>query len=696
MKISIRIVLRMILSIGVSLLVLALLMGLVTGGADAQDKPRIMAVLGRTSLLFVGFYFGFALLQAFFRAVRYRMLIRAAGEAGVPGIFHTGLVTLTRNMLVDLLPARLGELSYIGMMNKGYNVSGKACVSSLGISFLFDFIALLFVIGGVLTYQLLTASLQTWLVSVLIVLAVAVLVMVAAVFAGIKIATKMLRGILGSLAGKGFTGKLVAFMESIASAVETSRRAGVMGKVLLLSLCVRLAKYVGLYLIFQAVAGPSFPSLAGAGFGRVLCSLLSAEAGASLPVPAFMSFGTYEAGGTLALTLLGFSAEVSKVAMLCIHIWSQAADYLLGGAGFVVFVILTGKGRVPRAAVTGTRRSCAMAAAAAAVLAAGLAFLGLQYRKTQKMGALAPPDSGVALETPARDREAVKSVAGGVEGFVVWSSNRYGNHDILMLSLPGMEIRRLTTNPHVDYYPRISPDGKRIVFARSRITWVSQRNPVPWDVYLLDIETGAERRIAEYGNTPTWSHDGGTVYFERKGAQFVALDLESGRESVLFESGAGSVPADTVLQTPDFSGAEQAMAVTLRKAKRGTAVFYLDDRIVVVGGGCQLGWMPPASRLCYVDKGGRQKNAIYTFDLEKRKRSLLLDLQGGLSHEYFPRFSADGRFLVCGASSGARGQHEHDTGDYEIFMWKAGTPPEDAVRLTHHTGNDCWPDIFLK
>ena len=70
-----------------------------------------------------------------------------------------------------------------------------------------------------------------------------------------------------------------------------------------------------------------------------------------------------------------------------------------------------------------------------------------------------------------------------------------------------------------------------------------------------------------------------------------------------------------------------------------------------------------------------------------------LDLPGEFSHEYFPRLSRDGRLLVFGASAGG---HEHDTADYEIFAWEPGTPPDAAVRLTYHTGNDCWPDIWLE
>ena len=69
-----------------------------------------------------------------------------------------------------------------------------------------------------------------------------------------------------------------------------------------------------------------------------------------------------------------------------------------------------------------------------------------------------------------------------------------------------------------------------------------------------------------------------------------------------------------------------------------------------------------------------------------------MDLPGEYSHEYFPRLSRDGRYLVWAAS---REGHEHDIADYEIFLWRMGDPPKDALRLTHSPANDRWPDIYL-
>jgi hypothetical protein len=48
--------------------------------------------------------------------------------------------------------------------------------------------------------------------------------------------------------------------------------------------------------------------------------------------------------------------------------------------------------------------------------------------------------------------------------------------------------------------------------------------------------------------------------------------------------------------------------------------------------------------------------------------------------------------LIYGASTGG---HEHDTADYEIFLWPISSPMSSTVRLSYHTGNDNWPDVFL-
>jgi hypothetical protein len=69
-----------------------------------------------------------------------------------------------------------------------------------------------------------------------------------------------------------------------------------------------------------------------------------------------------------------------------------------------------------------------------------------------------------------------------------------------------------------------------------------------------------------------------------------------------------------------------------------------------------------------------------------------MDVPGRRSHEYFPQLSSDGQWMVWGITQ--RG-HDHDLADYEIYLWHVGDAAEGAVRLTYHSGNDRWPDIFI-
>ncbi len=682
-----RHVIRLVVSGAISLLVLALLFRLVGGGGGAVGPAALLGALRRLAWPLVGVYLLAQLLQAWLRAARYRLLLLGSGDAQVPAPRHLYLVTLTRNMFVDLLPARAGELSYVAMLNRGYRVPAAACVSSLTVSMLFDFVALLLVL--VLALSGLARRAAPLAAAVLLV----VLVGVGwwGLFRGIAFFARQARRLAPALCARRPAAAVLGFLDRLAAAITAVRRSGRLPAVLGLSAAVRAAKYGGLYFLFLGVTRALWPELAGASPWAVMVTLIAAEGGASLPVPAFMSFGTYEAGGLAALSALGFPPEDSAVALIAMHVVSQAVDYSLGGLALVLFTLTTGR-RAPRP--PGPRpsrgRFVAVAALAAAVVASAAA-LGWEWRRVRRLGAWRPPARGAPVADPRGARRA-EDATGGIAGFLVWSSNREGNHEILRMDFPGGAVRRLTDHPHADTFPRVSPDGRRVVFCRSQLEWVSQRDPLPWDVYALDLESGAERLLARDGNTPTWSEDGGTVYFQRNGGRFVAHETATGTETVLFESGRDPVPAGVQLQTPDFDARSGRLAVTWRGARRAGMVLGTDGTARRIGGGCQWAWSPARDYLAGIGHGGRRQNAVYRADPETLVSRPWLDLPEPYSHEYFPRVSNDGRWLALGAA--AEG-HEHDTADYEIFLWRIGTPADEAVRVTFHTGNDNWPDLWV-
>jgi hypothetical protein len=75
---------------------------------------------------------------------------------------------------------------------------------------------------------------------------------------------------------------------------------------------------------------------------------------------------------------------------------------------------------------------------------------------------------------------------------IVWASNPSGNHELGLRDVREQTVRRLTRDPHVNFFGRFSPDRTRIVFVRSQKEWVSFRDPTAWDVSLIRVNgTGA-------------------------------------------------------------------------------------------------------------------------------------------------------------------------------------------------------------
>ncbi|MBN2144855.1 MAG: PD40 domain-containing protein [Candidatus Aureabacteria bacterium] len=303
-----------------------------------------------------------------------------------------------------------------------------------------------------------------------------------------------------------------------------------------------------------------------------------------------------------------------------------------------------------------------------------------------------PPQTEPVLKNTGeigRLRNTVKNL----KGFIVWSSNRTSNHEIWLMTLPDLFLKQLTHHPNADTFPRISRDGTRILFCRSHKENASQRDAVPWDVYIMDIKTQHEQLMAKDSFAPSWSNKGEKIYFEKEVTQFWEKDLQTGEEKMLFKSGMPPVPGNIRLESPSFNEKEQMLAVTLRGSMRRQMLFSLKGEKKDAGGGCQIAWSPKGDYLYYVDKGGKKGTSFYKLVPGTGEVISWFDSPGAYSHDYFPSVSFDGNYLVYASSEGG---HEHDRADYEIFLWKINSDPYECVRVTYHSANDCWPDMWLE
>ena len=676
-----KIVPHLMLATGGSLLILGgMYYAASHAGHNISPTQLIDAIKSSSFSMFLAYAVA-SILGLVFRAWRYRVLLKASGEDKIPGNKAMILITAVRNMTVDLLPARLGELVFVGLLRKQAGTRISSGLSALLFATLLDVLILApitIAIGLMVGFP----TKQPYL------LALIALFVVLAFAIGIKFILPLLDKwfVRWAASSNRIVSKFFSFIASISDAVESTMQAGVLTRVIVLTFAVRIFKYAGLLFLFFGLTQANFPDLSDMPSVKVLGAMIASEMTASLPIPSLMSFGSWELGGMTVLAFFGALPHAALVTLLGVHIQSQAVDYGIGIAAFLALLVMVKTQRGE--ASSGRHRSniIGLVFIVIAMLAAWFAINAVpEKRAASELGLLQVNRPGDAPLPAWIDQ---------TDGFIVWSSNRTGIHNIWMMNLPDMSIRQLTDSSHTENYARISPDGTRVAFARSHEKWQSLRDEKPWDIWMLNIETGEEQRVAKWGQSPSWSPDGTSIIFKRDPGKIISVNVFTLEELVYYESGTDDFLNSKVnLSTPSM-GESDRLAFTYRNRGQPTNIIRdaKGEFSVVHRDACQVQWAPSGDFVTYVQKGGRQTNQIMRYDPATQKKTRLLDLPGDFSHEYFPRLSADERYMVFAASNDG---HEHDLADYEIFLWPLGAAASEAVRLTFDANNDSWPDIWL-
>ncbi|HYO80994.1 MAG TPA: winged helix-turn-helix domain-containing protein [Bryobacteraceae bacterium] len=118
---------------------------------------------------------------------------------------------------------------------------------------------------------------------------------------------------------------------------------------------------------------------------------------------------------------------------------------------------------------------------------------------------------------------------------ILFKSTRSGGHEAWMAAADGSNLRQITqANGLGD--PRLSPDGKQIVFDRGE--------DGNGDIFVADVETGVMRRITNHPATDgnaRWSRDGHWIYFnsDRTGRQEIWKVRPSGQDAVQVTQNGG-------------------------------------------------------------------------------------------------------------------------------------------------------------
>jgi uncharacterized membrane protein YbhN (UPF0104 family) len=275
-------------------------------------------------------YMGLALGGAVLRAWRYTLFL-APQSIRRRDILMT---TFIRNSFVDLLPARLGSLSFIYVLTKRLNFSFEKATSAFVASFVYDFLTLgpflglaLIAVGG----SVAPLSGTALYAAAGIFFAVCLIVLIRLPFffgIGVRIfeAVLKLAGRRNSQRGLSALSKLEATRACLE--VIQEKKLGI--PFFILSLGVRAAKYVSIYFLLFGLLRSLHFGFGDISFWKLILGITGAEMTSVLPVKGLAGFGTWESAWAIAFGLMKYEPRISILSGLGVHLVTNVFEYALG------------------------------------------------------------------------------------------------------------------------------------------------------------------------------------------------------------------------------------------------------------------------------------------------------------------------------------------------------------------------------
>jgi uncharacterized protein (TIRG00374 family) len=324
-----------------------LFLGLVVAGAifsylfQHVTLEEVLDLLRNANRPAIGAFVLCSLLAAAFRCWRYKLLLASNGHH--PSTWPLFLIVLVRNFFTDFLPARLGSLIYVFLVNFRLNVPYPAAAASFSLAMIFDLLAVApIILVGLLFTGGSGAVSETWLITGTVVLALGSALTVRALPFMITQAVAILSRLeLRQTARKQ---KVLRFLEDLRQDVERSSSAGILISVFVLSFVVRLCKYAGLYFFLYALLAPLGYTWSDLNPAKVTLGFCAAELAASLPISGIAGFGVYEGTWAMVFEFLGFPAHIAKLTGISHHLFTQVYACLMGGTAlFLLLLPMIGK-----------------------------------------------------------------------------------------------------------------------------------------------------------------------------------------------------------------------------------------------------------------------------------------------------------------------------------------------------------------
>ena len=326
---------KRILSLLISTLISAVLIWLLLRKIQLSDFVQTFKHIFIPGLLI---FMIIALSGAALRAWRYKYLLVPCPASWRDVL----LVTFIRNLFVDLLPARLGSLSYVYVLNKNLKYSFESASSSFVVAFLFDFLTLSpFLVFAIAAVGLGKTSLSSGTVlAISLVFFMLVLLVFWKLTKITAIGLHLYRRLL-AIAGKGgkkWAQVSVQKWQLTIDELDKIKTRKIGGILFILSLGIRLAKYSSLFFLLYALLRSHGFTLESLSFSKTILGITGAELTSVLPIKGIGGFGTWESAWALTLVLMGFEKRIAILSS-GVHLITNLFEYALG-IGSILFLAL--------------------------------------------------------------------------------------------------------------------------------------------------------------------------------------------------------------------------------------------------------------------------------------------------------------------------------------------------------------------
>ena len=233
-------------------------------------------------------------------------------------------LTSVHNMLNNLLPARSGELSYIYLLKKRFDLGGSESVASLLVARLMDFIAIFsyfFLSSFLISYD--GSSVNLKLISLFFLLLLVISLIYFPKIFGMAASFIEKTAILPEKISQIMVEKLNSFSATI----KRMSLEGGYSRCFLLTAVIWGTRYLMLYVIVSAMGVDIM-------FWEVVFAATAMFIMVSLPIQGVAGFGTLEAGWSAGFILVGVGKEVAVSTAFAFHIILLTYTVTLGILGY--------------------------------------------------------------------------------------------------------------------------------------------------------------------------------------------------------------------------------------------------------------------------------------------------------------------------------------------------------------------------